>query len=115
LYEVGVCEKHTELTDIEINEIVGNDTLENTDINGSALVDVNDGTIKLPKYCGIITTIVYDHYKFAKVVGVSPNYDYFRLEFWQKDNPKQVTVNWVIPYLDIPNNKFTNKLLGRRW
>jgi len=66
-------------------------------INGSALVEVKDGVIKLPKECGIVTSIIYDYYKFAKIIEVSPNYDFFLLDFWQKDNPKQVTVNWVIP------------------
>lgn len=69
-----------------------------TDIIGSALVEVDEqGIIKLPEDCGIVTNIVYGNYKFAKIVESSPNYDFFRLEFWQDDNPKQVTVNWVIP------------------
>jgi len=72
--------------------------LQQHDVSGSALVDVKDGVIKLPKDCGIVTTIVYDHYKFAKVVEVSPNYDFFMLEFWQEDNPKQVIVNWITPF-----------------
>lgn len=31
LYEVGVCEKHIELTDIEIDEIIGDGAIKNID------------------------------------------------------------------------------------
>jgi hypothetical protein len=33
LYEVGVCEKHMGLTDIEINETVGDSLTKNIDVN----------------------------------------------------------------------------------
>lgn len=79
------------------NENNENPALSKMAVSGSALVDVKDGIIKIPKDCGLVTTIVYDNCKFAKVVEVSPNYEFFKLEFWQDDYPKQVTINWVIP------------------
>lgn len=73
-------------------------SLDIADVSGSALVEVDKyGIVKIPKDCGIVTSIVYDNYKYAQIVEQSPNYDFFRLQFWEDDRPKQVTINWVTP------------------